>query len=152
MRTFSFLKQRPDEDIPPPFVFLGGTVNSNWRDKLKELLTIAVFDPIVANWTPECVEEENTAKALAAVSLYVITPKHTGFYAIAELTHASFANDDHKVVVCFLDEDAGITFTKAQQDSNRAITDLISLGKNCTVLVSLEQVAEYLNKLPQLNQ
>lgn len=147
MRPFSFLKNtRQDDDTPPPFVFLGGTCNnSTWRERLIAMLTVGYFNPVVPDWTPECQEAESEAKAVAAVSLYVITPKQTGFYAIAELTHASFNSEGHKVLVCFLDDDDGLQFTKHQKDSNAAIETLINAGQECVILHSLEEIAKWLN-------
>lgn len=40
-------------------VFLGGTCNnSTWRDKLIPLLTVDYFNPIVNEWTKECLEKQ----------------------------------------------------------------------------------------------
>lgn len=151
MRTFSFLnKAHPDQEVPPPFVFLGGTVNSSWREKLIPMLTVGYFNPIVPDWTPECQQEESEAKEVASASLYVITPKQTGFYAIAELTHAAFNSMGHKVIVCFLDDDEGAFFTKHQKDSNAAIETLVNAGQECVILHSLEEIAIWLNREPKL--
>ena len=40
-------------------VFLGGTCNeSTWRQKLIPSLEIEYFDPVVPDWTPECMARE----------------------------------------------------------------------------------------------
>ena len=40
-------------------VFLCRTCNeSTWRDDLIKKLTIDYFNPVVDDWTPECMEEE----------------------------------------------------------------------------------------------
>ena len=40
-------------------VFLGGTcAGSTWRDELIPQLKIDYFNPVVADWTPECRAEE----------------------------------------------------------------------------------------------
>lgn len=74
-------------------VFLGGTVNNSiWRDKLIPLLksvNIDYFDPVVENWTKECVKEENRQKEICDINLFVITPLMTGVYSIAEAVDLS---------------------------------------------------------------
>lgn len=67
-------------------VFLGGTCNeSTWRAKLKPLLNTPYFDPVVEDWTDECVKIENLEKGiLCDMHLYVITSAMTGVYSIAE--------------------------------------------------------------------
>jgi len=43
-------------------VFLGGTNKSTWRDDLIEKLDIDYFNPIVDDWTEECIREEERQK------------------------------------------------------------------------------------------
>ena len=39
-------------------VYLGGTCNnSNWRNKLITILKVDYFNPVVEDWTPECMKE-----------------------------------------------------------------------------------------------
>ena len=39
-------------------IFLGGTCNeSTWRDELIPNLTIDYFNPVVKDWTPDCMKE-----------------------------------------------------------------------------------------------
>jgi hypothetical protein len=67
-------------------IFLGGTCNgSTWRDELIPKLNHNYFNPVVENWTPEAQAEELKQRVLCDICLYVITPKMTGFYSIAEL-------------------------------------------------------------------
>ena len=40
-------------------VFLGGTCNeSTWREGLIKALKIGYFNPVVDDWTPDCMAEE----------------------------------------------------------------------------------------------
>jgi len=67
-------------------VFLGGTCNeSKWREELINLLKIDYFNPIVENWTGDCMEEERKQRNNCDFVLYTITPKMTGVYSIDKL-------------------------------------------------------------------
>src|SRR5687768_12798989 len=69
----------------PMEIFLGGTCNgSNWRDQLKPLLTIEYFDPVVTDWNEEAQKREIEKRETCDLVLYVITPRMTGVYSIAE--------------------------------------------------------------------
>lgn len=80
-------------------IFLGGTVNSDWREKFiaywkqsneKKKKEYELFNPIVANWTPECIAKEQEVKASAKLNLFVvITGNHVGPYSFVEATEAS---------------------------------------------------------------
>lgn len=98
-------------------VFLGGTCNeSTWRDELIPKLSIDYFNPVVEDWTPECVEIEWKEKASSDILLYVITPQLTGTFSIAELIDDSNKHPD-KTVVCFMREHNGKSFTEGQWKS-----------------------------------
>jgi hypothetical protein len=95
-------------------VFLGGTVNgSKWRNKLKEELTIDYFDPVVDDWTDAAYERELSERRYCNYVLYVLTPKMTGFYAVAEVTDDSYHRPD-RTIYCYLTEDGGEKFSKEQ--------------------------------------
>ena len=86
-------------------VFLGGTCNnSTWRDKLIKILKMPYFNPVVKNWTPADMERENREKEIDYFQLYVITPKMTGVYSIAELTESACINGG-RTLICILDKD-----------------------------------------------
>ena len=71
-------------------VFLGGTVNhSTWRNYIIPRLNIAYFNPVVAEWTEEALERELYERRHCNFCLYVITPKMSGFYALAAYSRAS---------------------------------------------------------------
>jgi hypothetical protein len=128
--------------------FLGGTCNnSTWRERLIPLLTIDYFNPVVKDWTEECQAEELRQREECDFCLYVITPKMTGFYSIAEVVDDSNKRPK-KTIFCFTEEDEigdyVQIFTTPQIKSLKATQDLIHRngGYCCTCL---ESVASYLN-------
>ena len=46
-------------------VFLGGTcAETTWREELIDLIQIDYFNPVVDDWTPDCIEIENQESVL----------------------------------------------------------------------------------------
>lgn len=133
-------------------VFLGGTCNgSKWREELIPLLNIDYFNPVVEDWTSECMEEEVKQRKECDYCLYVITPKMTGVFSIAEVVDDSNKRPE-KTIFCFLDTvEDGKFFTTHQKKSLTQVSVLITCngGKS---LFSLEEVAEYLNKKEEIEQ
>lgn len=92
-------------------VFLGGTVaNSNWRDSFTSDLVKAgvspetIFNPVVADWTPECQASEDAAKATAQFNLfYLCDPKQEGnpvsVYSLVEAVMGMYDQPSSTVVV-----------------------------------------------------
>lgn len=76
-------------------VFLGGTCNeSNWRAFMESNLTVDYFNPVVDDWTPDCIEKENDEKNNHCdTHLYVINSMMTGVYSIAEAVQSSLTKD-----------------------------------------------------------
>jgi hypothetical protein len=72
-------------------VFLGGTcADSNWREELIKMIQIDHFNPVVDDWTEDCIEIENVEKeSLCNIHLYVITYEMQGVYSIAEAVQSS---------------------------------------------------------------
>ena len=96
-------------------VFLGGTWNeSTWRDELIDMLEIDYFNPVVKDWTPDCMEREWSERLFADYCLYVITPKMTGAYSIAEVIDDS-NKKPNKTIFCYLEEDGDLKFTESQK-------------------------------------
>lgn len=125
-------------------VFLGGTCNdSKWRDSLIKMLNIDYFNPVVEDWTEECQQEELKQREECDYCLYVITPKMTGVYSIAEVVDDSNKRPD-KTLFCILEEDDDITFSKAQLKSLKQVKEMVSENKAKT-FDSLNAVAYYLN-------
>lgn len=126
-------------------VFLGGTCNGSlWREELIPMLKIDYFNPVVENWTPECQEEEIRQRKECDFVLYVITPKMTGVYSIAEVVDDS-NKQPKKTILCILPDDNGDEFTKVQFKSLCAVA--LMVGRNGAKICSnLKGVADYLNK------
>src|SRR5665213_822360 len=98
-------------------VFLGGTCNgSSWRDDLIKNLKIDYYQPQGENWTPEMMEEEIKQRAECDFCLYVITPKMTGIYSIAEVVDDSNKRPA-KTIFSYLTEDEGYAFSEHQLKS-----------------------------------
>jgi hypothetical protein len=125
-------------------VFLGGTCNgSKWREKLIEMLEIDYFNPVVEEWTEECMKEEIKQREICDYCLYVITPLMTGVYSIAEVIDDSNKRND-KTLFCFLEEDGGKRFTESQIKSLNQVGKMVE--RNAAIcLEGLNQVAAYLN-------
>ena len=79
-------------------IFLGGTVRSNWREKFidlwkknddKKTKKYKLFNPIVENWTKECIAKENEVKENAILNFFLITTEHVGPYSFVEAVEAS---------------------------------------------------------------
>ena len=125
-------------------VFLGGTCNeSKWRETLVKNLDIEYFNPVVDDWTPDCMTEEIRQRSFCDFVLYVITPKMSGTYAIAEVVDDSNKRPE-KTIFCFLKTDDGISFTPGQVKSLEAIGRLV-FNNGGEHLPHLESVANYLN-------
>ncbi len=125
-------------------VFLGGTCNgSKWREKLIKMLKLDYFNPVVDEWTDECIREEIRQREICDYCLYVITPLMTGFYSIAEVIDDSNKRND-KTIFCFLNEDEDKKFTKEQIKSLNQVGRMVE--NNAAIwLKDLEEVASYLN-------
>jgi len=131
-------------------VFLGGTCNeSNWRELLIPKLNIDYFNPVVEDWTPECMQEELRQRKLCDYVLYVITPLMTGVYSIAEVIDDSNKQPE-KTIFCYLCEDTNDYsghdhFFSGQIKSLDAVGEMV-VRNGGIFLKSLDDVAKYLNK------
>lgn len=129
-------------------VFLGGTWNeTTWRDELIPMLNIDYFNPIVDDWTPECQDEELLQRKICDYVLYVITPKMTGVYSIAEVVDDS-NKQPHKTILCILPTDGDLVFSKGQLKSLKMVENMVS-DNTAIVCNDLIQVAEFLNRKEQ---
>lgn len=126
-------------------VFLGGTCNnSTWRDWLIQLIKIDYFNPVVEDWTEECMIEERKQREECDYCLYVITPKMKGVYSIAEVIDDSNKRP-LKTVFCVLEyENDELKFDKSEMKSLIQVGEMVKRngGKWC---LNLREVAEYLN-------
>lgn len=125
-------------------VFLGGTCNeSKWRDDLIPQLSIDYFNPVVDDWTPDCMEEELKQREECDFCLYVITPKMSGVYSIAEAVDDSNKRPS-KTLFCFLSED-GDLFSKGQVKSLEQVSKMIAKNGGIT-FKNLSSIAKFLNR------
>ena len=125
-------------------VFLGGTCNeSKWRYDLIGILKIDYFDPVVDDWDEECYQEELIQRGICDYCLYVITPKMTGVYSIAEVVDDSNKRPK-KTIFCYLKEDEEYMFTKGQLKSLDKVGVMVERNGG-KYFKSLEEVAEFLN-------
>lgn len=127
-------------------VFLGGTcANSKWRDELIPILKINYFNPVVEDWTPECMEEEIKQRETCDFVLYTLTRTYST-YSIAEVVDDS--NKRHeKTIVCIFNEklDNGkMALTEQDMKHLDAVGKLVERN-GVVYLKSLEDVAVYLN-------
>jgi len=126
-------------------VFLGGTCNgSKWREEIKPLLKIYYYDPICCGeWTEEAYKRELYEREISDFVMYVITPKMTGFYSIAEVADDSNKRPE-KTLFCYLTTDEDCEFTKAQLKSLSATAKLVS-NNGGKVFENLAEMARFLN-------
>ena len=106
-------------------VFLGGTCNeSTWRDRLiSQLKDVDYFNPVVPDWTEECMAEEINQRESCDFVLYVITPFMTGVYAIAEAVDDSNKRPG-KTLFCFL----GCDLNESGESKSFTIGQMMSLA------------------------
>ena len=125
-------------------VFCGGTCNGSlWRDDLIKELEIDSFNPVVENWTEECMVEEIKQREECDFCLYLITPKMTGVYSIAEVIDDSNKRPE-KTIFCFIDIDDGLFFDKYQIESLNQVGKMVELNGG-KWFKSMVEVIIYLN-------
>lgn len=87
------------EGLPTPErIFLGGTRTdwngSQWRDEVMKELTsrkYSFFNPVVDDWTPECITKEIKEKEeLCDCHLYILTPAMKGVQDVAEIVNSAY--------------------------------------------------------------
>ena len=127
-------------------VFLGGTCNeSTWRYRLISVLEIEYFNPVVEDWTEECMAREILERQNCDFCLYALTPKMTGVYSIAEVVDDSNKRPD-KTIMVLLEYYDGETFSKGQLKSIKAVARMVK-ENGCKVFIDLGSAAHYLNRV-----
>ena len=135
-------------------VFLGGTcAETVWREKLISMLKIDYFNPVVPDWTEECMKQERYEREHDDYCLYVITPSMQGVYSIAEVIDDSNKRPQ-KTIFAYLKEDVHkykYIYEEVKKFNKAQIKSLDQVGKMVErnggkYFTSLEEVAEYLNK------
>lgn len=126
-------------------VFLGGTCNeSTWRDDLIPMLDIEYFNPVVKDWNEKAQKEEIKERETCDYCLYVITPKMTGVYSIAEVADDSNKRPK-KTIFCFLEKDGDKEFEKFQIKSMNQVSAMI-VKNGGQAFNSLKEIADFVNK------
>lgn len=126
-------------------VFLGGTCNeSTWRNRIIPMLNIDYFNPVVTDWTPDCMAEELRQREICDFCLYVITPKMTGTYSIAEVVDDSNKRPLRTIFVRLRDDD--IRFDEGQWKSLGAVAQMIKRN-GAVIFTDLKSAAIHINKL-----
>lgn len=133
-------------------VFLGGTCNeSKWRDHLIPHLTIDYFNPVVDDWTEECMDEEIKQREGCDICLYAITPKMTGVYSIAEVIDDSNKRPAKTVFALFPYEQNGESFDNSQSKSLMQVAKMVEMNGGKFIKVydyaGIAKLAELLNQI-----
>ena len=130
-------------------VFLGGTCNdSKWREDIMVLLKkhkIDYFNPIVDDWDEKAQANELKEREACDICLYVITPKMTGVYSIAEVVDDSNKRTD-KTVFCLLKKADGDEFPEFQLRSLESVRKMVEENGSKT-FTSLSAVVTHINKV-----
>ena len=125
-------------------VFLGGTCNeSTWREEIIPMLKIDYFNPVVEDWTEECMEIERYERATCDFCLYTITPQMKGVYSIAEVVDDSNKRPERTVLVLLRDWDKKC-FDTGEWKSLSQVADLVR-NNGGKVFLSLTAAADYIN-------
>ena len=105
-------------------IFLGGTCNNNtWRNQIEKLVQVAMFNPVVDDWTEECQAIEMDEKENKCdIHLYVITSQMIGVFSIAEVID-SVHNKTKKTLLHVIPDG----FDKGQLKSLQAVVNLVKL-------------------------
>ena len=123
-------------------VFLGGTCNdSTWREDLIPNLKVNFFNPVVEDWTPECMEEELRQREQCDICLYTISSEMKGVYSIAEVIDDSNKRPE-KTVFCVLSDG----FDESQLKSLGAVKNMVTRNGG-KVFHNLDALSFYLNSL-----
>ena len=125
-------------------VFLGGTCNdSTWREELIPMLECDYFNPVVKEWNEDAQKLEIHKRQTCEFVLYVITPKMTGVYSIAEVVEDSNKRPQ-QTLFCIIENDDNNEFTEHQLKSLMMVKNLVR-NNNARVFDTLEDVANFLN-------
>lgn len=127
-------------------VFLGGTVNgSNWRNKIIKDLKIDYFNPVVDDWNADAIANEYLEKNHCCdFQLYIITPKMSGVFSIAEVVDSS-NKKPKRTIFCILEKDDNKTFDAFQKKSLEQVKELVK-NNGSFVFNTLKECSNFLNQ------
>ncbi|MGE5473619.1 MAG: hypothetical protein ACM3UU_05305 [Ignavibacteriales bacterium] len=131
-------------------LFLGGTCNNDmWREedftpmlgKISEYLGVNIeyYNPVVADWTPECMQEEIKQREVCSNVLYAVTEKAQGYYSYAEVIDDACKRPD-RTLFCYLSDRP---LTEEQKTSYQEIAAIVE-EKGGKSFSSLSEVAKSL--------
>lgn len=104
-------------------VYLGGAPGEWVKDAVKQIRT-GCFGMGVANPSLETQQLASVARSEALASLYVVSPKQTGFNAVAALMASAIQNPD-KTVAVFTVTDGDVSVTDAERADQSALKDTL---------------------------
>jgi len=126
-------------------VFLGGTCNeSTWRNRIINMLNIDYFNPVVEDWTEECMVEELKQRENCDFCLYCITPKMMWVTSIAEVVDDSNKRPE-KTILILLDSDGDDKFNEGQWKSLQNVKNMV-IKNGGKYFKSLKSAANFMNK------
>lgn len=114
-----------DESVLDVVGLFGTCGNSKWRDEPQRELAkagIASFNPVVANWTPECAKAEAEHLQRDRALLFVVTGETEGYGSLAETGWAEVAarSDGRKAFFVIDDYKNGDSPVDPKHPANRA--------------------------------
>ena len=127
-------------------LFLCGTCNgSRWRDEFIKLLNpdIEYFNPVVKDWDDDAKRREKLERIRCDYSVYCITPKMKGVYAIAEAIDDSHKKP-HGTIFCLLEEYEGEKFDESMYKSLYEVLKMI-LNNGGYAFTDLKRMANFFN-------
>lgn len=116
-------------------------------DELIPKLGIDYFNPVVEDWTPECqAEEERQKNKECYIHLYVITPRQTGVFSIAEMIESA-CNPEVMTVIYIQYEDGGGCMIDKHLKRSLEATAKMAQKHGAFIMNNLNDVATFLNAL-----
>jgi hypothetical protein len=113
------------------------------------MLEIDYFNPVVEDWTEECMAEEIRQRKECDFCLYTLTPKMTGVYSIAEVVDDSNKRPE-KTLLVILKSDGDNRFDEHQWKSIMSVARMVNKN-GVNVFISIRDVSIYLNMEKHLN-
>ncbi len=131
-------------------VFLGGTVNkSTWREYIMPRLEIDYFNPVVEDWNEQAYQRELYEKKTCEFCLFVLTPKMTGYFSIAEVVDEAYKRPD-RTILCYLTQDEDDFFDEAQKESLELLYKIVE-SNGAIYLKTLDDIIKFLNDSKSLD-
>lgn len=124
-------------------IFLGGTVNSNWRDYVIPRLNCGYFNPVVDIWDEKAKKIESLMKEECDLLLFVITPQMEGCFSIAEVVDASNKFPE-KTILTVLGEDEATIWGGPMSSSLQAVMQLVEKN-GAHVFTNLDGTIDFIN-------